>query len=199
MRIKDYFNAGILFKRLYKIRNECSEILNIYQRTYPDCLYRASDDRFDFKAKTPRMDREPRDTEYDIHEVLNDAFNEIFGWNVRSEGVFTSSSFQYISSFGDNKYVIFPTNGFKYVYNKTGNDNIYPFIRNVSSMAGFFSDEEVIDGLKRLIKHEYTDKNLENVIKKSSYVEVVIKCNKYYALYVDQNNLQFLANFLETM
>lgn len=195
-------NEGIdVSKHLKKIRNECSEILNIYKDTFPDCLFRASFDRFDFKVITPRMDRKPRDTREDVHEILDEMFYDIFGWKVRSEGVFTSPNLFYVDIFGKHIYYIFPTNGFKYLYNRTGSDNIYPFIRNVRTQIGMdgFSDREVMDGLKRLIKHEYTDRNLERVIKNESQVEVILKCNKYYSLYVDQDNTQALTDFLENM
>ena len=191
-------NEGIdVSKHLKKIRNECSEILNIYQYTFPNGLYRASDSRFIFKSRTPREDRDPRDTKPEVHEVLDKVFNEIFGWKVRSEGVFTSPSFPYADIFGDYKYYIFPTNGFKYVYNKTGNENIYDFIRNVFYTEGVTN--ETTDVLRRIIEREYTDKSLERVIQQSSGVEVIIKCNKYYALYVDQDNSQALTYFLEKM
>jgi hypothetical protein len=198
-------NEGVLSKLLKNMSSECSEILNIYQDTFPDCLFRASDELslFNLMERTPRMDREPRDSPKQIHKMLNEMFEELFGWKVRSEGVFTTSSFLYADIFGRHKYYIFPTNGFKYVYNKTGYDRIYTFLRSFFNASGKvksdFSEKEITDVLKRLIKHEYTDKNLKKAIKEASDVEIIIKCNKYYSLYANQNNTQALGDFLESM
>jgi len=78
------------------------------------------------KKFTTRKDRQPVDTPLYLHEAFDKAFNEIFGWKVRSQGVFTSSNVSSSSHYGI-PYIFFPAGKFKFVWSRSIKD-LYFFL-----------------------------------------------------------------------
>jgi hypothetical protein len=189
--------APVKIDILKDIFADCSDIMKIYYHTWPNCLRRASEKSFSFKKVTPRTNRKPLDTNPEIHDAMDKVFKELFGWNVRSEGVFTTANLGYVHQFGPYRYIIFPMNGFKYVYNKRGEDTIYPYIHNVMYDHGV--TRETVDILKDLVKRDYVTTGIEKAIMDEEDVEIVIKCDRYYALFDSGWNRDIVEEYLETI
>ncbi len=182
MRLNTYLNEDITASSFNKLLPEYSEILKIYKKTEA-FLYRASNRKFIFAAKTPRKMRKPKDTDVETHKKLDGLFYDKFGWKVRSEGLFTTMSSYHNQYYGSNQYIIFPKNGFKYVYN--------PDVRDLYTTITYFAgkgDKE----LKKLI-NGYEDKDLMSYLKKNKGydAEVTIKCDKYYSMLIDDKNINW--------
>ena len=65
-----------------------------------------------------RKDRRPVDTPRNIHNWADQAFKKRFGWKARSEGVFTATRPAMTKGYGMDLYLVFPLNGYKYVWSK---------------------------------------------------------------------------------
>lgn len=115
----DLGNDGYITKSSMEIlEKECSQILDIYKknkgfifrgitRKYaPNRLYKI----------TPRADRKPKDTNPIIHKFVDDFFEERVGWRPRSEGIFCTPRYHEATSYGHNAYIVFPKDGFKYLW-----------------------------------------------------------------------------------
>ena len=104
------------------LQRECSQYLKLKVE-----LFRGvADNTINVRRITPRIDREPRDTNKFTHNYINDLFQKKFGWGVRSEGVFVSSNWHTAHSYvRDNNgmvYRFFPVNGYKYVWSPKVDD-----------------------------------------------------------------------------
>lgn len=85
-------------------------------------LYRGTEKRVDVIRKIRRRkDRTPKDMPYDVHTFLDDSFERVFGWNARSEGVFTTSSSMEATTYGD-AHMFFPIGKYNYVWSKKHED-----------------------------------------------------------------------------
>lgn len=78
-------------------------------------------DTKDILEVTPRKDRKPTHTPLVDHIALNKAFNEKFGWNVRSEAVFATRKRTEAYIFGQ-PYLFFPVGKFEFVYSEKVED-----------------------------------------------------------------------------
>jgi hypothetical protein len=82
--------------------------------------------RHNIKKKKTRTNRWPKDTPNEIHEILDDIFSQYFFWNVRSTGVFTSSSKGFAGGYG-TPVIFFPIGRYRYVYSPKIKD-LYEYI-----------------------------------------------------------------------
>lgn len=199
MRLRGFVNENKfvgLTELEEKLTSNYSEILNLYKKSNGGRLYRASDDNYTFVRKVPRQERGPRDTVLFLHKILDNLFNERFGWKPRSTGVFVSASRGYINSFGERNYIIFPSNGFKYILETDETKNIWSYIYGCH--VEITGDDTDISILREIIKKYYNDKGLEAYLEQGDNAEgeVVIKCNNYYSLYDNWDNRKSLSQFL---
>jgi len=142
-RLKEYLiesserDKGIL----RNISKECSEIIEIY-RDIEVYLYRGINNiSGEMGFRIPRRDRLPKDTPIEIQEKLDIEFKKKFGWKARSEGVFVTPRYNTASTYGTGyPVVVFPVNGFKYlwspVYKDLYADEIQPYIGSESDLYG---------------------------------------------------------------
>ena len=153
-------------------------------------LWRGHNKKIDgIKKFTARKDRQPKDTPKEVHEWLDKFFKQNFGWKARSEGVFAAAMPNGIEHFGKYVDLIYPCNGFKFVYASNIQDltawlEDEGYIEQVSGNkwepTGFNHDGMRMNLLKRLTQ-EYTDKNLPNA--SWGGVEVMLNCpNGYWLL-----------------
>jgi len=194
---------NVLEESLPILKKECSQILKEMRKGY-FVLYRGfknveiGDDgeKSQFFSRVPRKGRQPLDTSTTMHLIMDDYFDKKFGWRARSEGVFCTTSPSHAKFYGEI-YMVFPVNGFKFIYSPNVHDLfdeqnrfIKKFTKNKISLlsdlhtfldmakANKVETEEAVfkmlDGLK------YTDKSLRKA--KTNNSEVMIKCSKYYAL-----------------
>lgn len=76
----------------------------------------------DISKVIPRKNRQPKDMPGDLHEILDDYFYKKFGWRPRSEGVFCAAARSTAEGYGDRPFLIFPFDGYKYLWNKKVDD-----------------------------------------------------------------------------
>ena len=123
-------NLNIILNTLKK---ECSEMCSIVKRN-KSFLYRGTNrGGKDFVLDFPRENRRPKDMPEEHHEALDNAFEEVFEWRARSEGVFTTANRGDAGVYGE-PYIFFPVNGFEYVWSPDVKD-LYVYMKN----HGYFS------------------------------------------------------------
>jgi hypothetical protein len=144
-----------------KITKNCKQVLREINR---GVLFRGVLSGGNFLEKIPRKNRLPLSTDIKTHEILDAAFQKKFGWKVRSEGVFCSRTYEGALGYG-NIYVIFPVDGYKYVFNKDIND-LYYYINYYEP-----SLDQVVKG--------YVDRGLGAYRGNG---EISINCDKYYCV-----------------
>ena len=140
------------------------------------------------EKKIPRTNRKPKDTPEEVHEYLNKEFKKVFGWNVRSEGVFCTSNYEETYNYG-NPYSMFPSNGFKVIYSGVVNDLLL-YLENIAHVIiqsnGFSSTWHARENWEEKIKSinikELYKQGGPKDIDKALYTgnEMVIKCKFYY-------------------
>jgi|AntAceMinimDraft_17_1070374.scaffolds.fasta_scaffold05100_6 hypothetical protein len=97
------------------VKRDCSEFLKEIKPS-KHFLYRGVTSSLgDMGIKTPRSDRKPKDTSAEAHEYIGKVFKKYHGWNPRTEGVFCSGDENYTHHYG-RPYIIFPVNGYKYLW-----------------------------------------------------------------------------------
>lgn len=109
---------------LEKIEKQCGQIIKIYKKS--GCfLYRGLrlTDRVkkignNIYSVVPRKDRWPKDTCKKLHDMIDVHFLNRFGWRVRSNGVFCSGSIKVANEYGTTRGIIFPADGFKYIWSR---------------------------------------------------------------------------------
>lgn len=153
-------------------------------------LWRAHNHRVISVQKfSARSNRRPKDTPQEVHEFLDKFFQTNFGWKARSQGVFAASTPNGIDIFGKYTDLIYPCNGYKFVYSKTIQD-----LTNWLEEGGYidsvnadkwesinFDDTVVRVQLLKKLQGMYIDKNLRGATGLNT--EVMLHCpNGYYML-----------------
>lgn len=102
------------------IKENCQEILDVYKMTSsynPHAfLYRGigSNDKLIFSDI--RQDRRPTDMNNLVHEILHDRFQSLGIETTRKNSIFTTPLYHIANNWGKDTYIIFPFDGFKYVW-----------------------------------------------------------------------------------
>ena len=125
MRLKYYLNEGNN-NILDTIKNECKPFLNEFGNCYKDnmFIYRGMrDDYDDIIIKDVRTNRKPRLVTMKLHEYLSKIGKELFGWNIREEGVFAANKVT-ASKYG-KPYIFIPIGSYKYVCINLNKSEIY--------------------------------------------------------------------------
>jgi len=158
MRFENYITEEYLFEdfdtdRVFElVEKNCSDIFNVMKKNH-NVLWRGvkTDTSSNIIEEVPRIDRKPRDTKQWLHDKLDDAFKVKFGWKVRSEGIFATSSIDFAKQFG-KPYMFFPFDGYKYVWN--------PYVRDLTAkIISVNIDLDKLDDLE--LKMWATDRFLE--------------------------------------
>jgi hypothetical protein len=121
------------------LEKECSEIMSIYKNTN-ERLYHGSTiinsqnkneiDSAEYGFKRIRTDRRPRDTKKYFHNFFN-YMCEYMGFKTnRSNSVFSSLDIRSASFYGDNVYIIYPKNGFNFLWSS----QIYDFTTQFNTL-----------------------------------------------------------------
>jgi hypothetical protein len=213
-----------------KIFNECSDYIDIVKDSRR-LLWRGLkkseptqwDDHETILELYPQQNRKPRDTPKQIHNILDNVLFEKFGWYPRSTGVFAFESINLVRQYGE-PYMIFPVNGYKYIWSPDINDFYIIFTYNLAEMVRWFLKHGDINNKKEVdevynqnksslnnkwLKSEdritlkiwrkmmtkewltekikkmttsYIDTDLKKLLKMKTSNEIMIKCDKYYAI-----------------
>jgi len=128
-----------------------------------------------YDKKSPRSDRKPRLLDTELHDILNKETKKMFGWNTRSEGVFTTNNYGNAKSWG-KPAIIFPIGNFKYIWNK----NTYNLYNLYDS---WFDDDDILQEILKELK-DYKSTNLSSFLRNPDFTvsEAIIKCKSYYLI-----------------
>jgi hypothetical protein len=149
----------------------------------------------DIFIRTVRTDRRPMSTSKVIHDVLNKAFFELFGFPYRTAAVFTTLSKDDAITYGDDVYCIFPTGPYTVCYSPKIYD-LYEFeyqIINVvkvqdpdNNFVNLIGNEDIVEAIKRwVLEQKYREIDSLNKLEENLSVELMIKCKQYLALKPD--------------
>ncbi len=136
-----------------------------------------------------RHDRIPKDTPKEIHDWLDDWFNKNFGFRARSDAVFASSTPGYLDYYGKYTDLIYPCNGFKFVYSNIIRDlTIWlketGYVKSKDSRLYAeqkFKNSDNRKELEKILKQSYTNKDLPAA--SLSPTEVALYCpNGFYMI-----------------
>lgn len=152
----------------FHIKDECSQIIKIYKIT-------SNSDRFLFRGiknnKNNRIlvlnikeDRKPRDTPHDIHNFFDETIEKLGFDTNRSNSIFCIPKLSDAKFYG-KPYIVFPNNGFKYLWGKNIKD-LYVLLLKINH---------------REIKKIYNQNKLSILIKnKLYYAENYQKLKDFY-------------------
>ncbi len=150
MRLNHYLSEDIEYIIPQKdkdiLQRECSDIIRIYKETNR-VLYRGLKRSFETEGVqkiVPRIDRKPTDTSAIIQKRVDEYFFKKFHWKPRSEGVFASSHIGTAKAYTLRRlgvYVIFPSNGFKYVWSPDIEDAYEDIFRLINSQSERYEDD----------------------------------------------------------
>lgn len=139
---KNYVQA-----KLDDIFEECTDFINeikpCHRLLYRGSFYIDYDiERFNNQTNF----REPLSTDPIVHELLNEEFLKIFGWKVRN-GAFTYLSDTNMNmpfnNYGDDNYIIFPVNGYKYCWSPKITDMFGEYTDYMNGDIFFNFNEEI--------------------------------------------------------
>jgi hypothetical protein len=142
--------------------------------------------------KTARTDRKPLDTHPQISKLIDDQFNEKFGWKPRSQGVFCFSKERKhgATDFGKLHQIV-PIGNFKYLWNPAIPDLTYKIFRlhgdikvpkRPPNLEYSAEDLAKIAAETKSIIGEYQDGELGNAIYDDSGMEIMLGCKTYLAI-----------------
>jgi len=124
MKFIQYLNEDIVDELILTLKNDCKKFIKEahYSLRNGDFLYRGTDNYVQNGLMARRISRltsrKPLSTSIVVHDMLNKAFENKFGWAVRN-GVFTSTQGR-AQEYGVS-YLFFPIGNYKYCYTeKTG-------------------------------------------------------------------------------
>jgi len=154
-----------------------------------------------FTAKERRKDRNPRFVRHDLHIFLNKISRKLFGWDLRTEGIFAGHLLT-AAVFG-TPYIFVPLGKYRYVWaDEKTKDRVYRLYDQYSMIHDVIRQEhvdlsdpkeqegwekgglpyptEIKEELESLYKNNYKIGNLSNYLKGSGdEFEAIFDCDKY--------------------
>ncbi len=179
MKFSDYINEE--YDVFYEIRDilikNCKLFLKEFGKPYVagKYIWRGIMDPFgnnDYIIKNARTNRKPRFIDVELHKELSRVSKKLWGWDMRTEGVFTGSN-DIANRFG-KPGVFFPFGSYKYVYSKEYEDAYSEY-----NMFDIKYKNEIVNKIENIYKNDYKTSGLPNELRKKSSFEAIFKCDKY--------------------
>lgn len=155
-------------------------------------LYRGTNRRFKGPTIiTTRKDRRPSLTRTSVHQLVDDWFNEHYGFRPRSNGLFTIGSMREALSYGAPHFVL-PVGDFKYVWGKYKNIPEWKHLAGKSILDTYEvtsrlrGKESAVDEVMSTV--EWFTTNLKEAISTSA--EITLLCDQ--AVMVPINTASFI-------
>ena len=193
-------------KVIEHIRRDVSPVyLNALQKA-GRFIYRGASHRIDYIDEFPvREDRRPFSTNYREHEIIDKMFKKEFGWKVRSNSVFATSSEGDADTYG-RPYLFFPVGKFRYVWSPKVRDlwgtlgtlkkeiiaKEPPIARDTWFQNVWIKGGELERQFPKILQY-YSNRHLTMAIKKGT--EIAFNCKTYYLVnrgFEDQLAEEFL-------
>lgn len=125
-----------------------------------------------------RTDRKPTDTPKYLHDIVDDVFEEEWGYRARSESVFCTSDWQTIMKKYGPSGIVIPIGTFDFLWSKKINDLWEDYLSEIESGMSHLQDWQIKDHIENTLPELYTSRDLHAAIKSGH--EVMIKCKQYY-------------------
>jgi len=205
MRLVEYIDRNELkYSIMEKIIKDCKEFLEILvnMREVSEHSAKISDTYVlwrgsfhtvnDIEKIIPRINRRPADTALWLHDKWDNMFEKKFGWKVRSEGVFASSKYHFAMGFGNEAFLFFPFDGYKFLWSLKVDD-----LTGQVGTGKFGQEEDEISNNYITKKSEellksYRKSNLPEAIKSGN--EIAFKCSAYYLVENDKLDIKKLLS-----
>jgi hypothetical protein len=202
---------------IQSLKRDCKQTLSIVEA--PDkLLYRGVNwnSRFpngkDFFKKSVRKDRKPLTTNPLIHNILDRVFEKVWGWKVRSQGLFASCDIRDAGYYGggERKFYCFPCGEWEYLWSPYIGDSISlsPHTYNIGGVKTFDknitikylgdldkpekSSDEINKkwekDIEKVVRKLYKDDDIDDYFGKKT-TEIMIKCDSYYMINVKDSNI----------
>lgn len=181
MRLVNYLNEE------HKAKKLAAPFLKEFGKEYAsgNYVWRGHKDVIQYyKLKKRRTNRKPRLLDQELHEFLGRISNQLFGWNVRQEGVFTGS--EDIASDWGNSYIFIPLGKYEYIWTNKTLDIYDAYDRHYQAMkegnetlAG-----EIRNELEKLYRTSYKTTELSRSLNDS--FEAIFNCDRY--ILIDQKH-----------
>ena len=185
MRLQRFINEGerLPAEEVAKIlKKECKPFLR-ETKSAKDFMWRGLQVGLqvsDIEKKVVRRGRLPSDTPMWLHKLLDELFEDNFGWKSRSNSAFATGFRQQSMKYG-MPFLFFPIGKYNYVWSPDIED-LYEHL-NIRKFREELTPEQITEEwLEENIISEYIEKDLVKVVKKQLRNEVMFNCKKYYLL-----------------
>lgn len=141
-----------------------------------------ADGLWEYKVRT---NRRPRDTAFNIHTFIDDAFLDMFGHRYRSNATFAVGDRVAVGEYGQG-YLFIPIGNFEFLWSPVYYDltkDFYAYFQN--HPPGTKVDAALVR--KFIDEGEYSQRNLIAAI--DSRREIMFNCQSYYLLYEEAARL----------
>lgn len=194
MRFYNYVNEGKSFydgqkaaPEVKKLLSKCKPFIKDYKKTgfTNGDMWLFSGRKYDgdITVKSVRKDRNPKDTPKIVHDLVDDYFEDKFGYRPRSESVFTTGLKNEASRYG-MVYLIFPIGKYKILWSSMVEDLYQKLENNISlylASAGQITTTE--KQIVYQILGTYKQGDLKGAI--IEWREVMLHCDKYIMISVE--------------
>ncbi len=139
-----------LFKALAK---NCKEIIKVYKELNRNSferekfLFRGIKSSDDALYGKPFESRKPKDSNRDLHELVNGTINSLGLTANRENAMFVTGDRSQASGYGNSLYIMFPVDGFTFTWSRTVKDLILDSGKRLEMM-----DKEVLNQIKSIVK-----------------------------------------------
>ena len=201
MRLVNYLNerTKLDIDNLPQILEKCQPFITDLVKASSTLvfLWSGREGKPDFFQSKVRKDRTPRDTPTEIHNMVDDVFQEKFGVKPRSNSIFCLLDRTGSADYGD-PYIILPIGKYKTIWSPKIEDmfnSLDAYMKNydIGLKLGLkqwknLKDEEkpnqeLYDFIERLVNESYTDKPyMQHLNKINQPVEIMLMAEEYVAI-----------------
>lgn len=169
------------------LSNDCRPFLNDLKKCNNKFLYSGRKKIQNFYTSKVRKNRTPKNTPKELHEQLDNAFNDIFGIKARSQTLFCATKYT-ASRYGDPFY-IFPIDKYEVIWSNKVEDL---YIDNVLDLK-----DQNFEYVKNWVEENYQKGNLCKAIESGN--EVMVYCDKYLAINTEAYNEESMTKLIKEL
>ena len=176
MKLKRYLTESITKQEIIEIlEKDCKPFISKMGKSH--LLLRGSrHSNPDITKMTPRSDRHPMSTSPRIQEILDQLFENKFGWKPRSSSVFCTTVYNTAQFYGEPNS-IWPIGNFKFLWSDTITD-MFTRVSDIGLFISITSDTTKLEKELKKAVNTYSNKNLPKALNSNS--EIMIGCKNYY-------------------
>jgi hypothetical protein len=170
-----------------RLKSECSEAIEAMQAAQKFLFrgIRSHDNQFEGRS---REDREPKDSSSVVSDLFDQMMRKLGVQALRSNSIFTTSSYGFASAYGSSVYILLPKNGFHFL--STNQRDLV-----LESKSQLADKEEIADLLQELDAwghvhvSDWQNTDLSYSIKSGNWTYALIKVNDEFAYNNNRYNL----------